>query len=343
MTPQHTCNMFTEALKRNKSSDPSKSSEPPAQPQPQQQQTQQPQGKSKNTLLSNIAQQSIRLEAQQPANTYIAQPESIFATFSNPVAPYTAYNTSNDAANLEYSIISSILGNSPDSGASGSPSTNNAQPHTHTHSQRGPFAPPQTTAGLVTAAWPGEPIQAQYSAGAGTTNGYGAAPGPSNYASQQQQQQPQQQRTQGLALPGNDGSTYMSPTSSSFPSSQYGQSSDYSQQSQERQQLGPSISQQFPGQVSSSGTITMPSYSRARLLSSTSSVGGVAQSDGSNTPTWSAQAVTNNNGYSAPTSAVTQVDDTSSSIYKSVTKPYDYTEGYHFLMKHLSCRWVHYQ
>lgn len=73
-------------------------------------------------------------------------------------------------------------------------------------------------------------------------------------------------------------------------------------------------------------------------MSGTPSVGGVAQSEGSNTPTWP-----NNNGYSAPTSAVTQVDDTSSSIYKTVTKPYDYTEGYHFLMKHLSCRWVHSQ
>ena len=28
------------------------------------------------------------------------------------------------------------------------------------------------------------------------------------------------------------------------------------------------------------------------------------------------------------------------SVYKSVTKPYDYTEGYHFLMKHLPTRWV---
>ncbi|KAK7687169.1 hypothetical protein QCA50_009673 [Cerrena zonata] len=300
-----------DALKRSKSGDGSKSSEPPSQPHPQPQPSQ----------------------AQQPQNTYIAQPESIFATFNNPAAAYAAYNTSNDAANLEYSIISSILGNSPDSGASGSPSTSNAQPHTH--AQRGPYAPPQPTGGLVTAAWPGEPIQAQYNSSAGSTNGYGSAPGPSNYASQQQQQQPQQQRTQGLALPGTDGSTYMSPTTNSFPSTQYGQSSDFSQQQQGTQQMASSISQQYPGQVSSSGTIAMPPYARARLMSGTP-VSGVAQSDGSNTPTWPSSQ--NNNGYSAPTSAVTQVDDTSSSIYTSVTKPYDYTEGYHFLMKHLSCR-----
>lgn len=335
MTSQYTCNTYVDALKRSKSGDGSKSSEPPSQPHPQPQPSQ---GISNNVCSQNHTQPHDYLKAQQPQNTYIAQPESIFATFNNPAAAYAAYNTSNDAANLEYSIISSILGNSPDSGASGSPSTSNAQPHTH--AQRGPYAPPQPTGGLVTAAWPGEPIQAQYNSSAGSTNGYGSAPGPSNYASQQQQQQPQQQRTQGLALPGTDGSAYMSPTTNSFPSTQYGQSSDFSQQQQGAQQMPSSISQQYPGQVSSSGTIAMPPYARARLMSGTP-VSGVAQSDGSNTPTWPSSQ--NNNGYSAPTSAVTQVDDTSSSIYTSVTKPYDYTEGYHFLMKHLSCRWVHSQ
>lgn len=28
------------------------------------------------------------------------------------------------------------------------------------------------------------------------------------------------------------------------------------------------------------------------------------------------------------------------SVYRNVTKGYDYTEGYHFLMKHMSRRWV---
>lgn len=39
-------------------------------------------------------------------------------------------------------------------------------------------------------------------------------------------------------------------------------------------------------------------------------------------------------------SVATPVEGAVQSVYKSVTKGYDYTQGYHFLMKHMSRRCV---
>ncbi|KAI0081329.1 hypothetical protein K474DRAFT_1588145 [Panus rudis PR-1116 ss-1] len=166
--------------------------------------------------------------------TFVARPESIFASYANPSPSTFPYSNSTEAANLEYSIISSILGNSPESGSSGSPSTTNAQVP-----QRNPYVPSQPTTNLVTASWPAEPIQQTYG-----TNG-----------------------------------------TSSFPSTSIAQSS---------------------------GVVNSP------------------------TSTWGGGQLTN--GYGGNLS--TGVMQDASSVYKSVTKPYDYTEGYHFLMRHLCSRYA---
>ena len=49
-----------------------------------------------------------------------------------------------------------------------------------------------------------------------------------------------------------------------------------------------------------------------------------------------------NRGWNSPSlsSSFSAIENAVQSVYRNVTKGYDYTEGYHFLMKHLSRRYV---
>ncbi|KAI0745802.1 hypothetical protein C8Q76DRAFT_606051 [Earliella scabrosa] len=77
--------------------------------------------------------------------------------FISPDAMYPVYSSAGqygvpaEAANLEYSILSAILGGSPDSGSSGSPAAGVAQP------AAGPSYAPTQPSGLSNASWPAEP------------------------------------------------------------------------------------------------------------------------------------------------------------------------------------------
>ncbi|KAH9858752.1 hypothetical protein C2E23DRAFT_18153 [Lenzites betulinus] len=230
-----------EALKRTKSGDgSSKTAEPSTQPQhppppPPEQPVQPPQ--------------------------YIS-PDTMYPTYQTP-APY---GIPAEAANLEYSILSAILGGSPDSGSSGSPATGPApQPVASTS-----YVPPQPSTLSNTTTWPSEPLSGQYASGQPTgAPAYTGAAAPA-YA--------QVQGAQSTSAAYAASSSAQSPTTSSFMS---------------RARRNPS------------------SPTAARLV-----------------PNWAG----------SPMSVATPVEGAVQSVYKSVTKGYDYTQGYHFLMKHMSRR-----
>ena len=88
--------------------------------------------------------------------------------------PTTPYAVPAEAANLEYSILSAILGGSgsPESGSSGSPATTHApQPVGAT-----PYVSPQVPS-LSSATWPAEPM-AQYGVGQTPAPAFAAATPP---------------------------------------------------------------------------------------------------------------------------------------------------------------------
>ncbi|KAL4250724.1 Transcription activator of gluconeogenesis ERT1 [Abortiporus biennis] len=257
-----------EALKRSKSGEPSKPAEPTPQPQPQP-------------------------PPPPRQNSYIPQPESIFSTY-DPSAPYN-YGTT-DAANLEYSIISSILGNSPDSA--------NSAPTGRSTS----YAPSQPATNLVTASWPAEPMQTTYGAAASPRTAFATGTATPTFSQTQTSQQPmaiQPSETTG------SGSSFIRPGDLQY--------SDYSRQ-QDGQASSSSSLPHYTGAIDrTSSTATPTSWNTHPPTSLTSAASDIA-------------AIASTGGYPVGLSGE------ASSVYKTVTKGYDYTEGYHFLMKHLCHR-----
>lgn len=297
-------------------------------------------------------------QAPRTHESYIPQPESIFSTYD----PTTSYSYgSTDAANLEYSIISSILGNTPEPGVSataGSPSS--GAPPVPSRQQSTSYVNPQSTSGLVTASWPAEPMQPTFSTG--STNGYGTVP-PGSYQ-QPQTQQPLSIQPSETTMPSSSGtagpSAYMRTTpsstfpSSSFPSTQpsagdpnHLQYPGFTHPQQDGQQSGPgSTLQNYAGQASQTLS-TNPSQAvqsfvpRPRVMTSTAPGIDRSRSTGTGTPTsWGAPPGPPSLSSASDMTVVTGGfgSNDGSSVYKSVTKGYDYTEGYHFLMKHLCFR-----
>lgn len=229
--------------------------------------------------------------------TYETQP----ASFPYPPA---------EAANLEYSILSTILGNSPDSGTSaGSPSA--PAPHSHAPAANA-YVAQQSPTNTVNSAWPA------------TNNGYA-------------EQQPPPPNAPG-ATPGG----YIAP--------QYQQSAQYSPPAsgtpttQGFPEYAPP-SQQAPAQTSSIGGYAgQPAQAPVNHVAPTSVQ--LVQRQPAIAPTRSSSATlidrtvsTGTASWAGPPPSDIGYHD-GSSVYKSVTKPYDYTEGYHFLMKHLPTRYV---
>ncbi|KAI0790811.1 hypothetical protein C8Q75DRAFT_716588 [Abortiporus biennis] len=325
-----------EALKRSKSGEPSKPAEPTPQPQPQP-------------------------PPPPRQNSYIPQPESIFSTY-DPSAPYN-YGTT-DAANLEYSIISSILGNSPDSANSaptGSPSTTQPASHPHSHSRpqgSTSYAPSQPATNLVTASWPAEPMQTTYGAAASPRTAFATGTATPTFSQTQTSQQPmaiQPSETTGsgssFIRPGGSSSSY--PSSSQYQSSQPSSSTDLQYSDYSRQQDGQASSSSslphYTGTSSVANQSIQPFVSRPHVSStgtSSNPPGAIDRTSSTATPTsWNTHPPTSLTSAASDIAAIAStggypvgLSGEASSVYKTVTKGYDYTEGYHFLMKHLCHR-----
>nr|UVI59151.1 Zn(2)-Cys(6)53 [Trametes gibbosa] len=272
-----------EALKRSKSGDGSaKTTEPSAQPQhpppPSEQSVQPPQ--------------------------YIT-PDTMFPTYQTP----GSYGIPAEAANLEYSILSAILGGSPDSGSSGSPATGPApQPVASTS-----YAPPPPPGLSNSTSWPSEPLSGQYAAGqpaAASTYSGVAAP----------------------AYAGGAPTEYVAPAATTGYAATYPQSAGAAGSAQYTEYSAADQSQaQAQGAQTTSAAYTTSSSAQSPTTTSFLSRGRRNPSS----PT-AARLVPNWAG--SPMSVTTLGEGTVQSVYKSVTKGYDYTQGYHFLMKHMSRR-----
>ncbi|OBZ67105.1 Transcription activator of gluconeogenesis ERT1 [Grifola frondosa] len=254
------------ALKRSKSGEASsKSVEPPASQQP------------------------------PPSETQYIQPDPMF------YPPTTSYALGAEAANLEYSILSAILGNSPDSGSSGAAASPSAgQPSTS-------YVPAQSSS-LVSASWPAEPLATQYggSSAAPATGGYA---GSSTYPDQQPQPlviQPSETTLSSSSHP-----EYIAPSATSYSTTT------------------PYQPGQAPGQYVSSPTLNGAS---STYVPSTRRVGNSPGGRGERPVNVGVAA------WTGPSLSSPSIGNGGQSVYRSVTKAYDYTEGYHFLMKHLPHR-----
>jgi len=298
-----------EALKRQKSGESSKSADPTPQPGQSQPLTQ---------AGSYIP----------PSNT------SMFPTYDSSTSyPTYATTSSTGGDTLQYSIISSILNPT----ASGSNPASSAAQSAQTQGSTS-YIPPQPQSGLVTASWPAEP---QYGASgqASGSNGFGGSGAPSTSYSNNTDMSPPSVT---------ESAAYMRLQSSyaTNGNAPYGQSPSSGDQSsgmrydyQGRQQ----------SQTPSSGPIPFNSppvsvLSPFQRRASTPSWGGanamtIADTGAANGS--SGVGSGNSTSYANGTAAIANIGGQlreAGSVYKMVTKKYDYTEGYHFLMKHISCR-----
>ncbi|KAI0675281.1 hypothetical protein C8Q78DRAFT_1067079 [Trametes maxima] len=288
-----------EQLKRAKSGEgSSKGTEPPAQPQHP------PQPPS---------------EQAAPPAQYIS-PDTMFPAYQAP----GSFGIPAEAANLEYSILSAILGGSPDSGSGGSPATTHApQPGPSTS-----YAPAQSS-GLATASWPAEPVSGQYASGqTAGAQGYSGASAP-GYGEQQPPLAIEPSETT-LAASSSGGvpPAYIAPAATTGYQAAYPPQADQGGQLQYPEYGADQSQAQAQGAQTGAGA-----YASAAQSPPSSFLSRPRRNPSS--PTTS-RMVPNWNGASLSTSAA--ADGAVQSVYKSVTKGYDYTEGYHFLMKHLSRR-----
>lgn len=241
-----------------------------------------------------------------------------------------SYGIPAEAANLEYSILSAILGASPDSGSGGSPATTHAPPVASTS-----YAPAQSS-GLAAAAWPAEPAGQYTQNQAGGAQGYTGAGGP-GYGEQQPP----------LALPPSD-TTYPAPSAGGVPPEYITPAATTGYSAMYPPQAGPGASAQYAdyaadqsqAQAQGSSAGAYPSSS-AVTQSPPSSFLSRPRRNNPSSPT-AARMVPNWAGSPISAQAITAGEGAGAvqSVYKSVTKGYDYTQGYHFLMKHLSRRCV---
>ncbi|KDQ57828.1 hypothetical protein JAAARDRAFT_35522 [Jaapia argillacea MUCL 33604] len=221
------------------------------------------------------------------------------------------FSFGSEAANLEYSILSQILGSSPEPAP--------ATPHTST---------------FASSAWPAEPLsplasESQYSQQLdGSNDGYATS---SAYGEQPLSVQPSD--------------TTLSPESRASPNFMMLSYPTPSQLQEQHPQLHQKESQlRYPSSYTQS-TSSLQSYSShyskersVSLASDTTSQYYTNASKSSDvglvSPPLSVDSPSTESG-SGPASAH---PSSVTSIYDCVRTPYDYTEGYHFLMKHLPSR-----
>lgn len=243
-------------------------------------------------------------------------------------AQYTnqaAYGAGSEGANLEYSILSAILGNSPEptsQGGTGSPTINPAVPSTN-------YPAPSNASNMVSTRWPSDAYAG--SAQPATSYASSTGAGPSNYAEQAQLGMQSSASNPPLAAAQALASEYNGYSSTGFTPGQ-----------------GSPPSLNVPGQQPAPVTYdyTAPATAQAAPSSPTQRFAPYAQraqAVGASIPgamraergvAWASQS-----GVSAG-SALAAGAQTGAKVYEAVTKPYDYTEGYHFLMKHLPTRCV---
>ncbi|OSD06845.1 hypothetical protein PYCCODRAFT_1442371 [Trametes coccinea BRFM310] len=279
-------------------------------------------------------------EQAVPPTQYIS-PEAMFPAYQAP----GSFGIPAEAANLEYSILSAILGGSPDSGSGGSPATAHA-------TQAGPstsYAPTQSS-GLASAAWPAsEPVPGQYAAPgqpAGAQGYAGAGVGGAGAQGYGEQQPPlaiQPSDTTLSAAPeyiAPAATTGYAPAGAGY-AAQTGQGqgggaqpyveyvADQSQAQAQGAGAGavgaPAGGAAGAGNVYGAGSPPSSFLSRPRRNPSSPLASRMV-------PSWATG--TSGLSLSTPNGAEGAVQ----SVYKSVTKGYDYTQGYHFLMKHISRR-----
>ena len=231
-------------------------------------------------------------------------------------------------ATLEYSIISSILNPS-------NPSTSSAQNSQRPAPGNTAYVPGTSPPGLVTASWPSEP---QYNAAgqSNSNNGFNGNGAPSTSYSDATGS-----RAADMLPPSvTETAAYMRLQNAYGPnaSAPYGQTSSsgegYDFQSGGQGQAPSSGSLPF----TSPNTSTLSPYQRTRATPPSWS-GANAMTTGDAGVPGGAGTTSYANGTAAVANIGGQLRE-ASSVYKMVTKKYDYTEGYHFLMKHISCRCV---
>ncbi|KAI0743477.1 hypothetical protein C8Q80DRAFT_841015 [Daedaleopsis nitida] len=275
-----------EALKRAKSSEgPSKSNEPPAHSQPP---------------------PPTPPEPAPPQQQYIS-PDAMYPVYSTT----GSYGVPAEAANLEYSILSAILGGSPDSGSGGSPAAGHA-----TQPAPGPSYTPAQPSCLSNASWPAEPVQGQYPVG---QSGY-VAPGAPGFGEQPQ-----------LAI---------QPSNTTLPPSG-GVAAEYIAGN------GAGYHPAYPAQPDQPGQLAYPDYTDRGQPQGPPQASTSAQRGGYQSPpqsflvrprrTPSSPTMSRMAGWT-PSLSTPTVENAVQSVYNKVTKGYDYMEGYHFLMKHMSRR-----
>ncbi|EMD37851.1 hypothetical protein CERSUDRAFT_154783 [Gelatoporia subvermispora B] len=236
-----------------------------------------------------------------PAPPYIP-PDPMFSSFSP-----NSFALGSEAANLEYSILSAILGSSDTASASGT----SQQPTPSTS-----YAPSGST-GIP---WASSPDHMRFSSGPRTDppgNVYASA-GPATY----EQLAIQPSETLGSTPVGvqTTGQDYMTmPYAPQFTQAQQPGTVPYADQARQAVSQG-----MQPGRFPTQTSPGMSFMQRGQQ--------GNGAVRAIRSPTIST------GGWGPSLSAPTPPGDRTQSVYNSVTKPYDYTEGYHFLMKHLPQR-----
>lgn len=232
----------------------------------------------------------------------------------NPGPAYTF--PPSEAANLEYSILSTILGGSPESaGSAASPPIG----QTPGQQANGSYVA-QSSTNVISGTWP-TPASSFTTT---TTSLAAVQPSdttlPSTAAAT---------ATNGYAVQYSQQSSQASPSTNGTTSAQ-SQYNDFSNQTQQSSSLA-----NYAGQAPSPLNHVSPV---AVQLAPTQAV--IAPTRSSSASLMDRTVSAGTASWAGPTpSDLGLLDGTS--VYKSVTKPYDYTQGYHFLMKHLPTRCVH--
>ncbi|KAM5532852.1 hypothetical protein V8D89_013493 [Ganoderma adspersum] len=262
-----------------------------------------------------------------PQQQYIS-PDAMFPVYNVNPAVAASFGIPAEAANLEYSILSAILGGSPDSGSGGSPGIAHAavpQPGPGSVAGAGPSYGPTQSSGLSAASWPAEPIHGQY-----LPEQPGAPAGYAPTGAQPYGEQPQVSM-QAASVAGGVPPEYLAPGAPGYPTAYATQPSQGgpSQYGEYDQPQTPSLQGQVQPQAVAGGVPGAPPYSPSpqSFLVRPRRQMSVMSPTGSK---WNGKSF-NAIGGSGNEGAV-------QSVYRNVTKGYDYTEGYHFLMKHMTRR-----
>ncbi|TFY64090.1 hypothetical protein EVJ58_g2844 [Rhodofomes roseus] len=251
---------------------------------------------------SSIGPEPAPVSQPAPPEPQYAPPDPMYAHYPN----QTSFGAGSEGANLEYSILSAILGNSPDSSSqqpAGSPTMNHAAPSA-------PYGTPPGAPNLVAARWSTDAYGAPSQQPAGYASSAGA--GPSNYAEQAQ-----------LGI---------QPSAPSAPIANPALASEYGGY--------PPGTGFTPGQgepaVAERPSIPVITHPAVCAVRTADTSGRRVNTRGNASRAWG--GLGDSGRLWCRLGAGLGARRVVRGVYQAVTKPYDYTEGYHFLMKHLPMR-----